>query len=120
MRDKLEPYAGRNVLLGIRGYYYGPVWRTLGALDLALGDYERALSRLGLGIARDQALGTAIREVAGRFLYAEAELVRAGAGPRQRAETQLDAAASLIEPMAIAPLAQQLQSLRERCAAFRG
>lgn len=116
LRDKLEPYAGRNVLLGIRGFYYGPVWRVLGMLDLALGDSERARERLTLAIARDQEMGTAISEAGGRLLYAEAELALAAPGFRARAEEQIEAATRLIGQMNIVPLELQLKRLRASLA----
>jgi hypothetical protein len=117
LRDKLEPYAGRNVLLGIRGFYYGPVWRVLGMLDLALADPARACQRLALAIARDQQMGTAISEASGRLLYAEAQLALRAPGFRPRAEEQMEAAKLLIGQMNVTPLELHMERLRAQLAA---
>jgi predicted ATPase/DNA-binding winged helix-turn-helix (wHTH) protein len=112
LRQKLEPYLARNVLVGMRGFYYGPVSRTLGMLDLALGDYDRALARLALAIARDQAMGSAISEAWSRVLYAEADLLRGEPGNRTEVEHEVDRAAALICGLGLAPLEARVERLR--------
>jgi len=95
LRRKLEPYAERNILSGIHGYYYGPVWRTLAMLDLTLGEHELGLSRIERAIARERELGSRVGEAWSRLVGAELHAARGGRGGCSRAAEQLEVARRL-------------------------
>jgi len=96
LRSKLEPYAERNVIVGLRGYYYGSVARVLALLDNALGDFEQALRRCEHAIERDREMGNTVYEAWGHLTHAEAELGRGGRDSRARADRQIAHALRLV------------------------
>jgi tetratricopeptide (TPR) repeat protein len=104
LRAKLAPYAERNVLQGIHGCDAGPVSRTLGMLDVALGDYEQGEAHLDLAITRDRKLGATVGEAWSRLLRVELHLARGGRGDRPRAVEQLQSAERLVRRLELSLL----------------
>jgi DNA-binding winged helix-turn-helix (wHTH) protein len=114
LRRKLEPYAERNVIVGLRGYYYGTVSRVLGLLNTVLGDYEQALRWSEHAIERDRAMGSTVYEAWDRLTHAEADLARGGRDSRARADRQIARALRLVRRLPeMPPLLEMVARLKE-------
>ena len=99
LRDKLAPHAERNVLVGLRGYYYGTVSRALALLDTELGNFDAALAWAEHAIERERQQGAVVYEAWARLTHAQAELRRGGRESRMRADRQISHALRIVRDL---------------------
>ena len=112
---KLEPFAGRNVVLPTVGFL-GPVQLWLGILAGVAGRDAEALERLAA--ARRRATRDGARVSATRIAIQQAAVLLrdGGEAARPRAEGLLDSAATDAAQMGLPRLAQQVETLRAQLA----
>jgi tetratricopeptide (TPR) repeat protein len=107
----LQPFAGRQVIIGMRVGYDGPASRYLGVLARALGLLDEAEQHLAAALGQTQKIGARPFEAYCHHDLARVLLSRGAAGDRERAAEHLARASELAR-------SHGMEGLRRRLAAF--
>ncbi len=102
------PFAGRQVIIGMRVGYDGPASRYLGLVARTLGLFDEAEQHLAAALAQTQKLGARPFEASCHHDLARTYLARAQPGDRERAAEHLARASELARELGMEGLRRRL------------
>jgi DNA-binding SARP family transcriptional activator/tetratricopeptide (TPR) repeat protein len=108
---QLEPYAGRNVVVGRAATCNGAASRLLGILATAMRSWELAEEHFVSALAMHEAMGARPWFARTQLAYAEMLLARRRRGDKARARELLGEAAATADALGMAVVAQRARGL---------
>jgi DNA-binding SARP family transcriptional activator/tetratricopeptide (TPR) repeat protein len=109
--ELLEPYAGRNVVVGRAATCNGAAARLLGTLAAAMGSWELAEGHFISALAMHERMGAPPWVARTQLAYAEMLLVRRRRGDKARARELLGEAVAMADALGMGVVAQRARSL---------
>jgi tetratricopeptide (TPR) repeat protein len=112
--ELLEPYGGRNIMIGNTGVGCGSIHRPFGYCFAAMSDWDEAAKQFEIAIEMNSAMGAKAFEAGARCELAVALLARGRPGDRDTALAQLNQAAETAGVLRIESVLQECRETQRR------
>jgi tetratricopeptide (TPR) repeat protein len=112
--ELLEPYGGRNIMIGNTGVGCGSIHRPFGYCFAAMSDWDEAIRQFSIAIDMNVKMGAKVFEAGARCELATVLLARGRPEDRATALAHLDEATEAATAMEVASVLMECREARQR------